>query len=86
MQHCWHVGCLFFFWGGGGVGGDVIGPLYLRSSIRFLFCFLPLSGDGLISDGYSQRTVKFKTTYLSNWPFRDIDSKITKSGRILEYC
>ena len=80
------VGCLvFFFWG----GGDVIGLLYLRSIYSvslFFFAFFLFLGDGLILDEYSQRTIKSKTTNLSSWPFRDIDSKITKSGRILEYC
>ena len=52
----------------------------------FFFVFFLFLGDGLILDGYSQRTIKSKTTNLSNWPFRDINSKITKSGRILEYC
>ena len=81
MQHCWHVGCLFF-------GGDVVCLLY-RSTYSvslFFFAFFLFLGDGLILDGYSQRTVKSKTTNLSNWPYRDIDSKITKTGRILEYC
>ena len=68
--------------------GDVIGLLILDLSIQFLFSslFFLFLGDGLILDGYSQRTIKSKTTNLSNWPFRDINSKITKSGRILEYC
>ena len=69
--------------------GDVIGLLYLRSIYSvslFFFVFFLFLGDGLILDGYSQRTIKSKTTNLSNWPFRDINSKITKSGRILEYC
>ena len=52
----------------------------------FFFVFFLFLGDGLILDGYSQRTIKSKTTNLSNWPFRDINSKITKSSRILEYC
>ena len=83
MQHCWHVGCLGFFLVGGGM---LLVLSILDLLFGFFFAFFLFLGDGLISDGYSQRTVKSKTTYLSNWPFRDIDSKITKSGRILEYC
>ena len=68
----------FFFWGGG-----LLVSCILDLSIQFLFfAFFLFLGDGLILDGYSKRTVKSKTTYLSNLPFRDIDSKITKSGRI----
>ena len=69
--------------------GDVIGLLNIRSIYSvslFFFVFFLFLGDGLILDGYSQRTIKSKTTNLSNWSFRDINSKITKSGRILEYC
>ena len=60
MQHCWHEGCLFF-------GGDVIGLLFLRSIYSvslFFFAFFLFLGDGLILDGYSQRTIKSKTQIL----------------------
>ena len=60
--------------------------LFLFLSFLFFFFFpffVPLSGDGLILDGISEKAVKSKTTNYQ--PFRDIDSKITESGRILEY-
>ena len=64
--------------------GDVIGLLILDLSVQFLFsslCFFLFLGDGLILDGYSQRTIKSKTTNLSNWPFRDIN--ITRVIKVL---
>ena len=75
--------CFFFFWAGGGscvgVRWSLLSLIYLYlfsffSFLLFFSFFLPLSGDGLILDGISEKAVKSKTTNYQ--PFRDIDSKI----------
>ena len=76
--------------GGGGVGGVFfVVSFNLDLSTQFLFFFyFPFFffflGDGLMLDGSSQRG--FNPKQQTYQPFRGINSKITKSGRIWNIC